>query len=486
MRIAFDNSYRSLPGAFYAPTDPTPTSAPALIRLNRSLAGELGIDVDWLESQEGLAVLSGNARAEGSDPLAMAYSGHQFGGFSPQLGDGRALLLGEVIGRAGVRYDIQLKGPGPTPFSRGGDGRSALGPVLREYIVSEAMAALGVPTTRALAAVASGDTVLREELEPGGILTRVARSHVRVGTFQWFAARDDQPNLRVLADYVIARLYPEATEHECCYRRLLELVIERQAELVAHWMQLGFIHGVMNTDNTNISGETLDYGPCAFLDNYDPKKKFSSIDHGGRYAFGNQESMAHWNLTRFAETLLPLLGVDRDQAVATAQAALDRFPDLFQGALRSRFCAKIGIADAGADDWGLVEGLLTVMSEGRADFTLVFRHLSAELEEGLQAAVEHLFPEVETIGAWLQKWRARLARTDRSRALELMRRSNPVFIARNHRIQEAIHAGNQGDFDAFHRLNEVLRHPFQAQPEFSDYENRPKPNEVVSATFCGT
>ena len=284
MPFLFDNSYSRLPDAFFSLIKPTPVSAPVMIRLNHELATELGVDIARLDSPEGLAILSGNHRPEGSEPLAMAYSGHQFGGFSSHLGDGRAILLGEVIGKEGVRYDIQLKGSGPTPFSRRGDGRSALGPVLREFIVSEAMAALGVPTTRALAAVASGDEVVRNGIEPGGVFTRVANSHIRIGTFQWFAAREDYDNLKILADYVVDRHYPDAQKEENPYRALLDGVIGRQANLIAHWMQLGFIHGVMNTDNMTVSGETIDYGPCAFLDNYEAAKTFSSIDHQGRYA----------------------------------------------------------------------------------------------------------------------------------------------------------------------------------------------------------
>jgi len=486
MRIPFDNSYARLPEGFFASVEPTPVSAPSMIRVNRGLAEELGIDVEWLDSSEGLAVFAGNQLADGSEPLAMAYSGHQFGGFSPQLGDGRAILLGEVPGKGGNRFDIQLKGSGPTPFSRRGDGRSALGPVLREYIVSEAMAALGVPTTRALAAVASGDKVFREGMVPGGVFTRVARSHIRIGTFQWFLARQDHENLKVLADYVIARHYPDAQHAENPYLALLEGVIERQAELIAHWMQLGFIHGVMNTDNMNVSGETIDYGPCAFLDDYDPAKKFSSIDEQGRYAFGNQGPIGLWNLTRFAETLLPLIDDDSKKAVALAEVALERFFDFQQNALERRLTAKIGLSAGSTGDWEMAKDLLTAMSEGEADFTLVFRHLSDALEGGDDEKVTRLFNcPVEIVG-WLDSWRARLNGVDRDEAVALMRRSNPVYIPRNHRIEEAIQAGNAGDFGPFHRLNDALQRPFESQPEFAEYESAPKLDEVVKATFCGT
>ncbi len=486
MPFHFDNSYRRLPEAFFSLIEPTPVSSPAMIRLNHDLVRELAGDVARLDSPEGLAILAGNQRPEGAEPLAMAYSGHQFGGFSPQLGDGRAILLGEVIGTDGVRYDIQLKGSGPTPFSRRGDGRSALGPVLREYIVSEAMAALGVPTTRALAAVASGEQVVREGMQPGGVFTRVARSHIRIGTFQWFAARGDYDNLKVLADYVIARHYPDAQQAENPYRALLDGVIERQAELIAHWMQLGFIHGVMNTDNMTVSGETIDYGPCAFMDNYHPAKKFSSIDRQGRYAFGNQGPIGHWNLARFAETLLPLLDSDQEKSIAEAETALERFADLHRSAVQRRFIAKIGIEGGDAGDWSMVESLLSAMAEGEADFTQVFRHLPESLESGDDRCVARLFNEPEAIVAWLGAWRARLVEPERNQALALMRRTNPVFIPRNHRIEEAIQAGNGGDFTLFHRLNQVLRDPFSEQPEFADYEAAPRPEEVVQATFCGT
>ncbi len=486
MPFAFDNSYARLPDAFFAPIEPTPVSAPAMIRLNHDLATHLGIDADRLDSPEGIAILAGNQLADGSEPLAMAYSGHQFGGFSPQLGDGRAILLGEVVSHNGQRYDIQLKGSGPTPFSRRGDGRSALGPVLREYIVSEAMAALGVPTTRALAAVASGDNVLREGFVPGGVLTRVAQSHVRIGTFQWFAARQDQDSLRILADYVIERHYPDVQRNETPYLCLLERVIERQAKLIAHWMQLGFIHGVMNTDNMSVSGETIDYGPCAFMDSYDASKTFSSIDHQGRYAFARQASIGLWNLTRFAETLLPLLDDNQEQSISKAQQALEAFVEIHQNELHRRFAAKIGIEVAGPDDWSLAAALLEAMEQGRADFTLVFRHLPDALESGNDHDVISLFDEPTTIVEWLAAWRTRLQDCDRGQAIGLMRKTNPIFIPRNHRLEEVIRAGNEGDFAPFHRLNDVLQRPFSVQPEFAEFEAAPLPNEVVQATFCGT
>ncbi|MGI9470844.1 MAG: protein adenylyltransferase SelO [Rubripirellula sp.] len=486
MPIAFDNSYARLPDAFYVRTDPTPVRAPKMIRLNKELATELGIDIATLDSPPGLAMLSGNGIATGSEPLAMAYSGHQFGGFSPQLGDGRALLLGEVIGPDGVRHDIQLKGSGPTPFSRRGDGRSALGPVLREYLVSEGMAALGVPTTRALAAVVSGENVMREGFTPGGVFTRVAKSHIRIGTFQWFAARQDGDNLKVLADYVIQRFYPDAQHEENPYIALLNGVIERQAKLIAHWMQLGFIHGVMNTDNMNISGETIDYGPCAFMDAYDPMKTFSSIDQQGRYAYANQSSIGHWNLSRFAETLLPLLDDDSQRAIAKAEEALAAFAEIHGEELKNRFTAKIGIEDGDAGDWKLVEDLLEAMANGEADFTLVFRHLAEALQSNEDDAVVALFDQQDEITQWIKNWRDQMRNRDRNEAVDLMQRTNPIFIPRNHRVEEAIRAANNGDFAPFHHLNDLLRKPFTAQPDSADFEAAPQPDEVVRATFCGT
>ncbi len=485
MIFPFDNSYARLPAEFFERATPTPVRAPVMIRLNRGLAAGLGIDTERLDSPEGLAILAGNTVPEGSDPIAMAYSGHQFGGFSPQLGDGRAILLGEVVGRDGIRRDIHLKGSGQTPFSRRGDGRSALGPVLREYLVSEAMAALGVPTTRALAAVATGETVLRDEgMIPGGVFTRIASSHIRIGTFQWFAARQDHENLRILADHTIARHYPDLSASENPHLALLEGLIARQARLVAHWMQLGFIHGVMNTDNMSVSGETIDYGPCAFLDTYHPGKKFSFIDRQGRYAFGNQGNIAHWNLTRFAETLLPLIHSDPDTSVALAETALDRFPEIYQTALRERLTAKIGLENNAAGAWPLVTSLLDAMTGGEADFTLTFRHLTTALETGDDSRVTALFKQPDAITPWLADWRAGLR--DKETSLALMRRSNPIFIPRNHRIEEAIQAGYRGDFEPFHRLHEVLQNPFTDQPESAAYEAAPAPAEVVQNTFCGT
>ena len=479
--IPFDNSYARLPEAFAQPVMPTPVARPNLIRLNEELAEQLGISVDGLT----IDVLSGNRIPEGSEPIAQAYSGHQFGSFNPQLGDGRAILLGEVVDSRGTRRDIQLKGSGPTPFSRRGDGRSALGPVLREYLVSEAMHALGVPTTRALAAVTSGEKVFRETMQDGGVFTRVAASHIRVGTFQWFAARQDFENLRILADYAIDRHYPDARDSGNPHLALLEGLIDRQAELVAQWMQIGFIHGVMNTDNFSISGETIDYGPCAFMDDYDPAKKFSSIDQRGRYAFSNQAPIAQWNLTRFAETLLPFLDKESDKAVEKAESALNEFPEKFETAWSRRLAAKIGIEFPNADDNELAQAILGVMASQESDFTLTFRHLADALE-GREEAFFACFDDPTAVSPWLNEWQERMRHEDRQAARERMQKSNPIFIPRNHRIEEAIVAGYQGDFALFHRLHEVLKNPFEEQPDNTEFENAPGPSEVVCATFCGT
>ncbi len=487
--FAFRNSYARLPDRFFERLAPTPVAAPRLIKLNETLALELGLDPKALATPEGVEVLAGNRVPEKSEPLAMAYAGHQFGTFVPQLGDGRAILLGEVIDRGGVRRDIQLKGSGPTRFSRMGDGRAALGPVLREYIVSEAMAALGVPTTRSLAAVLTGEAVRRETLLPGAVLTRIASSHIRVGTFQFFAARGDVEALKNLADHVIARHYPEASEAANPYRALLDLVIARQIDLMTKWMLVGFIHGVMNTDNMSIAGETIDYGPCAFMDTYDPATVYSSIDEGGRYAFGNQPRIAQWNLARLAETLLPLLAGDPDEAIQYAQGAIDRFGAAFEQAYVSGLRRKIGLFQEKPDDAALIEDLLQRMTENRADFTLTFRALcDAAVSTDGDAAVRALFKDANAFDEWAAKWRARLAEDggDASARRDAMRAVNPRYIPRNHRVEEAIAAAVRGDYAPFETLVAVLSAPFDDQPEFVRYADPPRPDEVVHQTFCGT
>ena len=486
--IAFDNSYARLPQRFYAVVAPTPVAAPRLIRLNVPLAWELGFDPDWLKGPEGVATLSGNRLPHGAASIATAYAGHQFGGFNPQLGDGRAILLGEVAGRDGRRHDLQLKGAGPTPFSRRGDGRAALGPVLREYIVSEAMAALGVPTTRALAAVLTGEPVRRETMLPGAILTRVASSHIRIGTFQFFAARGDVEALRLLADHVIARHYP-ACAGEGRYLALLEAVVAAQAALIAQWMTIGFIHGVMNTDNMSIAGETIDYGPCAFMDAYHPTTVFSSIDEHGRYAYANQPPVARWNLTRFAETLLPLLDEDIDKAVPIAQAALDRFDPQFQGHLIAGFRRKLGLAMAEEEDVALIKGLIDAMQAGEADFTLVFRRLGEAAGQDDAESCRSLFKDPAAFDVWEGRWRQRLQREMASAEArrEAMLRVNPLYIPRNHQVEAVIEAAvERDDFAPFEALVAVLARPFEAQPGREDYERPPAVHERVLATFCGT
>ena len=490
MTIPFDNSYARLPDRFHARLAPTPVASPRLIHLNRALAEELRLDADWLGGPEGVAVLAGNRVAEGSEPLAAAYAGHQFGNFVPQLGDGRAILLGEVIDRHGRRRDIQLKGSGPTPFSRSGDGRAALGPVLREYLVSEAMAALGIPTTRALAAVATGEPVIRETVLPGAIVTRVAASHIRVGTFQFFAARGDTDALITLADHVAARHYPEIGAGEDRARALIEAVAGRQAELVARWLLVGFVHGVMNTDNMSVAGETIDYGPCAFLDAYDARTTFSSIDRHGRYAYGQQPRIALWNLTRFAETLLPLLAADEDAAVRQAEAALATFGPRFDAAYRGGLARKIGLSEPREGDAELCGDLLRLMAENQADHTLTFRHLctAAESPEA-DGPVRDGFVDPTAYDGWAGRWRTRLADDPQNPAerAAAMRAVNPAFIPRNHRVEEMIEAAvERDDFAPFETLLAVLSRPYDDQPEHARYAEAPEGGGVGYRTFCGT
>ncbi|MBR0670097.1 protein adenylyltransferase SelO [Neoroseomonas soli] len=483
----FDNSYARLPERLFARLPPTPVSAPRLLRLNARLAEEMGLDPAWLSGPDGVAMLAGNAMPDGAEPIAQAYAGHQFGQFVPSLGDGRAILIGEVVTPAGERRDIQLKGSGPTPFSRRGDGRAAVGPVLREYIVSEAMAAFGIPTTRSLAAVATGDAVFREDALPGAVLTRVAASHLRVGTFQYFAARRDTDALRVLAEHAIARHYPEAAGAANPVLALFEGVVARQAALVARWLLVGFIHGVMNTDNCAISGETIDYGPCAFLDEYHPEKVFSSIDQFGRYAYGNQPGIAHWNLARLAECLLPLISEDENKALELAQDSLAGFAPRFGAAWREGLLRKIGLAAEEEADEALVQDLFTLMAEGRADFTLTFRRLCDAAEgQGADAALRALFADPAAVDPWLVRWRARLAREGAGRA-EAMRAVNPAYIPRNHLVEEAIAAAVQrDDLAPFEALLSVLERPFEEQPGRERYAAPPLPEERVLRTFCGT
>jgi serine/tyrosine/threonine adenylyltransferase len=490
IHFPFQNTYSELPANFFARVAPTPVASPRLIKLNRPLAVQLGLDPDRLDSPEGAEILAGKRIPDGADPIAMAYAGHQFGHFVPQLGDGRAILLGEVIDAQGVRRDIQLKGSGPTPFSRRGDGRAALGPVLREYIVSEAMAALGIPTTRSLAAVMTGESVLRETALPGAVLTRVASSHIRVGTFQYFAARGDTDGVRRLADHVIARHYPEAAAAARPYHALLDGVIARQADLVARWLSVGFIHGVMNTDNTSISGETIDYGPCAFMDHYDPAMVFSSIDELGRYAYANQPRIALWNLTRLAECLLPLFSDDQEKAISEAQESLGNFAEVFNTAYQAGLRSKLGLFTARDGDQALAQDLLDAMAKNKADFTLTFRHLSeAALGPDHDSAFRQLFADRGAVDEWSARWRQRAAEEQQDPATRrsAMRAVNPAFIPRNHLVEAVIKTAiSCDDFAAFEELLAVLARPYEDQPAFARYADAPEPHQRVLQTFCGT
>jgi len=483
-------SYAALPEHFFARLNPTPVAKPRLLRFNHGLERELGLGIGDLDPQALAEIFSGNLVPEGASSIAMAYAGHQFGYFVPQLGDGRALLLAEVVDGAGMRRDIQLKGSGRTPYSRGGDGRAALGPVLREYLVSEAMHALGIPTTRALAAVATGEPVFREEALPGAVLTRVAASFVRVGTFQYFAARDDVEAVRRLADYVIDRHYPHVKSERSPYLALLRATAGAQASLVARWMQVGFIHGVMNTDNMAVSGETIDYGPCAFVDAYDPAAVFSSIDRQGRYAYANQPHAALWNLARFAETLLPIIDADGDRAVALAGEALAVFSTRFADESQAGMRRKLGLSAHEDGDAALADDLLDAMHRNQADFTLTFRGLCAAAEgEAADAGVRSSFANPRDYDQWAARWRARLARDPldpRSRAAA-MRQVNPAVVPRNHRIEQVIEAAvERQDFDPFVRLSEVLSQPYRLNEGFESYADAPLPAERVRQTFCGT
>jgi uncharacterized protein YdiU (UPF0061 family) len=474
--IPFDNSYARLPDVFFTPTNPTPVDSPDFLFFNKSLAEELNLNAEDLESTGGLAVLSGNTVPHGAAPLAQVYAGHQFGNWVPQLGDGRAVLLGEVIDRFGVRRDIQLKGAGPTPYSRMGDGRAWLGPVLREYIVSEAMHALGVPTTRALAAVTTGERVQREALLPGAVLTRVAQSHIRVGTFQYFAARRDVDALKALTDHVIARHYPDANTP----LDLLHAVIAKQAQLIAHWMSLGFIHGVMNTDNCQIAGETIDYGPCAFMDGFSPSKSFSAIDRHGRYAYDQQPQIGVWNLAQFATSLLPLMGEDTDAAIEMATKAVHTFPEHYQTAYLSLMRQKIGLTTSQSGDEVLIDQLLSLMAAQGADFTNTFRGLA-------DGTARDQFKDPAGFDDWSASWTARLTQEpDSSDIATRLKRSNPAIIARNHQIEAAIQAALTGDTAPAKRLHAALAHPFSPDEGMKDLALAPAATEAVIQTFCGT
>jgi len=489
----FDNTYAQQLEGFSIRCAPTVVPRPTLLRFNFALADELGLDVASLDEQRLAAIFSGNEVPVGAEPIAQAYAGHQFGGFVPQLGDGRALLLGEVVDRRGWRRDIALKGSGPTPFSRGGDGKAAVGPVLREYVLGEAMHALGIPTTRALAAVATGEVVRRERRLPGAVLTRVAASHVRVGTFQFFAARGDTTKLRTLADYVIARHEPQLIGRADRYVALLQAVAEKQATLLAQWTSVGFLHGVMNTDNMAVSGETIDYGPCAFLEAYDPDAVFSSIDAHGRYAFNQQPTIARWNLARFAETLLPLIDEVPDRAVAAATDVLNAFPEWYEAARLRQLSTKLGLTTVVDGDTLLIDDWLALLSGQAVDHTLAWRRL-AEAAAGDDGPLSSLFRDVEGLRPWLERWRRRCAAEDATEPATpahraaAMRRVNLLYVPRNHLVEAALTAAtDSGDLGPFERLLDAVTHPFDERPGLEEYAT-PAPAEFTACykTFCGT
>ncbi|MGF1842195.1 YdiU family protein [Vibrio clamense] len=488
VQIHFDNSYFNELSGFYQSQDAELAPSPSLIKFNYALAHSLNIDVQLATDEQLATIFSGNQKLEGAAPLAQAYAGHQFGHYNPQLGDGRALLLGEVIDREGKRRDIQLKGSGRTPFSRSGDGKAALGPVLREYLMSEAMHALNIPTTRALAAVITGEQIWRNQAAIGTIVTRTASSHIRVGTFQYFAANGEQDKVKQLADYVIDRHYPQAKKTDSPYLTLLTLICEQQAKLVSKWQLVGFIHGVMNTDNTTISGETIDYGPCAFMDSYDPNTVFSSIDSQGRYAYANQPHIAQWNLARLAETLLPLISDDEEESVELATNALQHYMACYQELWLVGMRAKLGLKDQEEGDLELVQELLSLLNEQDVDFTQFFRSLS-QVVGGEKNETEKLIKQTEEWTAWNKKWHQRLDRNPISPAerTDLMDSHNPVYIPRNHKIEEAILAAEQNnDFRPFERLLKVLENPFKVQPGCEEFA-QPAPSDFGPyRTFCGT
>ena len=485
--FAFDNSYaRSLPG-LYTPWHATPVAAPRLLVLNGGLAAELGVDVDALRGEHGVVVLAGGAVPAGATPIAQAYAGHQFGGYSPRLGDGRAVLIGEIVDLRGRRRDLHLKGSGRTPFARRGDGRAAVGPMLREYVIGEAMHALGIPTTRALAVVATGDMVQRERLLPGAVLARVAASHLRVGTFQYAASLADREVLRRLADYTIQRHHPDVAQAANPYLALLEAVVDAQAELVAAWMHVGFVHGVLNTDNVTISGETIDYGPCAFMDAFEPATVFSSIDEGGRYAYGNQPAITQWNLARFAESLLGLIDPDVDAAVAAATGALNSFADRYRERWLEGMRAKLGLTRAHPGDQALADDLLRLLAEHRVDYTTFFRALSGAAR-GDDRHVLALFDGPEAFQQWSRRWLERLQEhsADSRAAAEAMDLVNPIYTPRNHLVEDALSAATAGDMAPFERLVDVVSRPFEIRPGLEAYASPAPADFGAYRTFCGT
>lgn len=486
MPIPFDNSYVKLPERFFARQLPVPVSKPGLIAVNHDLASSLGINPAWLESEEGISTIAGNNIVDGADPIATVYAGHQFGHWNPQLGDGRAILLGEVIAEDGERYDIQLKGSGITPFSRNGDGRAPLGPIIREYILSEAMASLGIPTSRTLAAVSTGDTVYREQRFAGGVLARVAKSHIRIGTMQYFASASDIDGLKLLVNYIIERHYQEAATTDNPVLSMFEQIMRRQAYLIARWQSVGFIHGVMNTDNMLLSGETIDYGPCAFMDSFNSAALYSSIDHQGRYAYRNQPAIAHWNLSNLIQALLPLLADDDEAAVKLAQSALNQFPNLYLEQYFEVMTNKLGLTTPQKEDETLIQEFLELLESHRCDFTLAFRRLG-EIPIGAET-IKPLFDFPKAFNEWLERWAARCAQesVDSQQRWQQMMAVNPAFIPRNHLVEEAIQQAYRGDYSLFHRLNQRLSNPFEYDIDDSNLAIPPRPDQIVQQTFCGT
>ncbi len=472
-------TYTKLPGVFFSKLSPTPVSQPELVIFNDELADDIGLDFSGMNAEERTKLLSGNLVPEGTEPFAQAYAGHQFGNFT-MLGDGRAIILGEHLTPSGQRLDLQFKGSGRTPYSRGGDGRAALGPMLREYVVSEAMHALGIPTTRSLAVVTTGESVYRENELPGAILTRIAGSHIRVGTFEYASLHEDKTVTKDLLDYLVDRHFPEIKDKENQPLALLEAAIGQQADLITHWMRVGFIHGVMNTDNMALSGETIDYGPCAFMDVFAPDTVFSSIDHKGRYAYANQPFIAQWNLARLAESLLPLMHDERKDAIGMAEDSLNGFEQIYKGKWLAMMGSKLGLAEVKKEDESLVTGLLDWMHENGADYTNTFRDLSQK-----ELPNKELYA-TESFQAWHAPWQARLREEDLESSLALRKSVNPAVIPRNHKVEEALQAGEEGDLEPFLNLLKALENPYEDGDHLTPYQLPPKPEEKVLQTFCGT
>ena len=486
MTIAFENTYAKLPKNFFTEQSPAPVRKPSPILINENLAKFLSISVDWIKSEKGLKMLSGNSLPKGSNPIASIYAGHQFGSWNPQLGDGRAILLGEIRGEDGLSYDIQLKGAGPTPYSRMGDGRSPLGPVLREHLVSEAMHALGIASTRALASVETGESVMREAPLPGAILTRVARSHVRIGTFQYFASVKDIQALDLLTNYVFERHYSSYPVRENKALALLEAVMESQAKLIAKWQSVGFVHGVMNTDNMLVSGETIDFGPCAFIDNFKKSAVFSSIDHMGRYSYENQPSIAHWNIACFAQALLPLIAQNEGRALELAKEVIETFPRLYREKEEAQMKPKFGFKKSLTGDQSLMERFFLLLEENQLDFTLSFRRLSEMAGKTTKFSVSDFAGFPSSFDEWFKEWRARIEKEKNKEIQTEMLAKNPAIIPRNHMVEEAIREATDGNFNLFRKLVIETANPFNLNAENIDLAKKPRPDQTVRQTFCGT